>query len=574
MKTITPAQRPTISPEAPFELAWSGGGEPPERTIDFGPDGVGGYPVIEVAEASGPCVLHVAYGCVPAFGPDGDFQRATSARYLGPEIDLPILPASIDRFDDFRVAGPGRHEAPLQQGLVRYVRVRLDTPGAAVRIARVRFENRGTHATEPVVGSFSCSDPALEALWRASVRTCRLAAIPARTAPLRVETPGGPVTLGPHHAYLSDGAKRDRLVWSGDLWFAQRNLYAAWGPDSPYLPGSLRMLAENQTPEGYVQACPYPESHGPVADGDYGPFQSDEFAAWFVPVLWDHLLYTGDFALARELYPNAVRLLGYLRRHTGGDGLFAQRPETSKHAAGLVFGGDSTHRRAYMNVLLWLVRRDAAFLARALGRNAEADAFEREAEATARAVRVNFLRADGLLDESLEKREPCAEAAALALAAGFFTQAEAENALARTPRIPHGKFQLLLVRGAFLYGMPAEALRRIREHNWLKLVDPAWEGVRATSECVNFPTRAGWGDEAHPDTALAGELTFGLLGLRPTSPGFATYESRPVPVPGLGRAEAAIPTPSGLLRFHFGSAARTTQDDSSARRRGSCHIAT
>ena len=100
------------------------------------------------------------------------------------------------------------------------------------------------------------------------------------------------------------------------------------------------------------------------------------------------------------------------------------------------------------------------------------------------------------------------------------------------------------MRGAFLYGMPAEALRRIREHNWLKLVDPAWEGVHATSECVNFPTRAGWGDEAHPDTALAGELTFGLLGLRPTSPGFATYESRPVAVPGL-EVSGVVPTVRG-----------------------------
>ena len=49
--------QPTRAAERePFELAWSGGGEPPERTIDFGPDGVGGSPVVELAEASGPCV--------------------------------------------------------------------------------------------------------------------------------------------------------------------------------------------------------------------------------------------------------------------------------------------------------------------------------------------------------------------------------------------------------------------------------------------------------------------------------------------------------------------------------------
>ena len=104
-------------------------------------------------------------------------------------------------------------------------------------------------------------------------------AIPARTSPLHLVTPVTNVVLGTTYAYLSDGAKRDRLVWSGDLWWAQYNMYAAFASDSPYMPGSLRMLAENQTPEGYVQACPYPESHGPLKDGDYGPFASERAAS-------------------------------------------------------------------------------------------------------------------------------------------------------------------------------------------------------------------------------------------------------------------------------------------------------
>ena len=527
------------APDAPFDLDWTNGGERPGRLIDFGPDGAGGYPVVEVAEARGHATLRLAYGCVRGFGPEGDFQRATSARYLGPDIDLPILPANIDRFDIFRIEGPGAYAATLQQGLVRYVRVMLDEPGTAVRIRCVRLENRGTHSTEPVAGSFRCSDKGLEALWRASVRTCQLAAIPARTEPLR--------GLGPHHAYLSDGAKRDRLVWSGDLWWAQRNMYAAFGPDSPFMPGSLRMLAENQSPDGYVQACPYPESHGPVANGEYGPFQSDEFAAWFIPVLWDHLLYTGDFDLARELYPNAMRLVGYLRRNTGADGIFEQRPETSKHAAGLVFGGDSTNHRSYMNILLWLVRRDMSLLADALGHRDDAESFAREAETTAKVVNARFMRPDGLFSDSLEKNEVGNEANALALAAGLFSADGARNALARLPRISHGKFQMLLVRGAFLYGMPDEAIWRIRQHNWLKAVDPAWEGVHTTSECMHNPTNASWGDEAHPDTAIAGELTFGLMGLYPTAPGWRSHSSTPNPASGIDWAEAVVPTPQGPL---------------------------
>ena len=536
-----------LRPGESFVLDWTHGDTRPTCMIDFGPDGVGGYPTVEIEAVRGTPRLRLAYACVPVFGPEGDFQRATSARYLGPDVDLPILPASLDRFDVFDVAGPRTWRAPLQQGLLRYVRVSLDSPGTSVRISSVRLENLGTHSKEPVAGSFECSDPALAALWRASVRTCQLAAIPARTAPLLVETPNGPVTLGPTFAYVSDGAKRDRLVWSGDLWWAQRNMYVAFAPDSPFMPGSLRMLAENQTPEGYIQACPYPESHGPVAAGEWGPFASDEFAAWFLPVLWDHILHTGDLALARDLYPNAVRLLAYLRDHTGRDGVFVQRPETSKHADALVFGTDNTRRRSYMHILLWLARSDAARLARILGHEDDAVAFQREADVTAAVVRARFVRDDGLLANSFECRDAEPAANALALVAGFFTADEARRALPLVPRISHGKFQALLVRGAFRYGLPDEAVRRIHEHNWLKIVDSAWAGLHTTSECTNYPTNASWGDEAHPDTALAGALTNGILGVRPLAPGYAQYAFEPGAAKGIEWARGTIPTPRGTI---------------------------
>ena len=139
----------------PFTLEWKGGEPPPVKVIDFGPDGVGGYPVVEAEAIGKEARLRLSYGCVPGIGDGGDFSRATSARYLGPTVDLPILPASVDRFDVFSITNAGTYAAPLQQGLVRYVRVRLDTPGTAVKVAAVRFENRGTHSTEPVVGSFA-----------------------------------------------------------------------------------------------------------------------------------------------------------------------------------------------------------------------------------------------------------------------------------------------------------------------------------------------------------------------------------------------------------------------------------
>ena len=125
--------------------------------------------------------------------------------------------------------------------------------------------------------------------------------------------------------------------------------------------GSVMLLGFNQTPEGYVQACPYAERATPPAKGEWGPFQSDEFAAWFVPVLYDYYLYSGDAKTARELYPNVLKLMDYLAAHTENDGTFIQRAETSKHACNLNLG-DTSHR-AYMDILLWKCCIDAAALA-------------------------------------------------------------------------------------------------------------------------------------------------------------------------------------------------------------------
>ena len=516
--------------------------------LDFGPDGTAGYPEIKVLPVRGQPKVRLSYGCYPAFGRSGDFWRETSARYLGDDFDLPILPANINRFDVFAVTNAGTYSSPLQQGLQRYVRVQLEEPDATVDISDVRFVNRGTHSEEPVIGSFSCSDERLTALWKASVRTCQLAAIPARTEPLHVVTPETNVVLGTTYAYLSDGAKRDRLVWSGDLWWSQYNMYAAFVSDSPYLQGSLRMLAENQTPEGYVQACPYPESHGPLKEGDYGPFPSDEFAAWFVPVLTAHYLHTGDRGLVEELYPNVWNLLAYLARHTRDDFIFEQRPETSKHANGLAFGTSSVHHRSFINVLLWRTFRDAATLADACGKAKDATDWRMRAMRYAAVTRERFFLPMGLLRTSLEDECPGLEATALALGTEFFTPDEAKRAFAALPRVGHGKFQLLVIRGAFAYGLPDEAMRRIVEHDWLKMADPTYKGIHTTTECMQFRTKCSWGDEAHPDTALAGDLTAGILGIRPLEPGYARFAFEPNPPAGIDWAEGVVPTPKGPIK--------------------------
>ena len=517
------------------------------EVVDFGSGGVGGYPEIEVSGVSGPARVRIVYATHPdGLGERGDFWHETRANYMGSGLWLPILPASTDRFDVFEINSNGTYRASLAQGLVRYAKWRVESGSAAVD--SIRFVNDGIHSEERVVGSFCCSDDRFNRIWQASARTCQLAAIPGRERPLAVSGVHTSAVLGVSLPYLSDGAKRDRLVWSGDLWWAQRNMYAAFPLESVYMPGSIRMLAANRTDDGYVQACPFPEAKGKLAAGEYGPFASDEFAAWFVPVLADHILHTGDMKLAEEMMPTVRKLVGYLVRHSGDDMIFEQRLETCKHSCGLAVGGTSLHHRAYMNVLLWKTYSDAASLARWTGDERSAVIFSGYAERIAAAIRVRFW--DGRLGALvLSQEEPHKlgfEANALALATRFATAAEAKTMLGHLKRHDHGKFQLLAVRGAFEYGDGAKAKELIEAHNWTKLVADDWRGVHLMSECLAL-VRKGWGDEAHPDTAIAGVFTNYILGVRPIEPGYRRYKAEPVAVPGIAWAKGRVPIPKGTV---------------------------
>ena len=70
--------------------------------------------------------------------------------------------------------------------------------------------------------------------------------------------------------------------------------------------------------------------------------------------------------------------------------------------------------------------------------------------------------------------------------------------------------------------------------------------MRLTSECMGL-VRRGWGDEAHPDTAIAGLFTNYILGIEPTEPGFKTFTYR-IPVSArINWASGRVPTPHGEI---------------------------
>ena len=353
--------------------------------------------------------------------------------------------------------------------------------------------------------------------------------------------------------YLADGAKRDRLVWSGDLWWSQRTAYCAFGPADPCVAGALRILAAHQTPEGFVQAAPYAEDDTPPRSGDYGLFASDEFSAWFVPVLWQHLLYTGDEALARELWPAADRDLRYLATRMRPDGLHAPRLETSKHAYAMDCGDLS--KRAYQNLVFWMAWRDGAHLARALGHDARAAELEALMRDHAAAIRRAFsapAETPGFWNTILGETGADPLSCSMLLASGFLSDAEARALVRSRPGGDWGvgKFRILAMRGMLRHGLAADAMRLLAEGNWSALSDPAWPGAHCTTECLYLYTH-GWWDESHPDTSVSDLFQNFLLGVEPVEPGFRVFRIAPQPPDGLAWARGRVPTPHGLIEVEW-----------------------
>jgi hypothetical protein len=130
-------------------LSFEKGGVKPVVVLDFGKQSVGGYAVFTVTAKTGAPVVRLSYACHPdGTGETGDFTRESSARYMGPTVDLPVLPANINRHEIYSIPRTGEFIAPLIQGQARYVRVQLDSPETAVD--RRLWEFRG--------GSRRCGD--------------------------------------------------------------------------------------------------------------------------------------------------------------------------------------------------------------------------------------------------------------------------------------------------------------------------------------------------------------------------------------------------------------------------------
>ena len=349
--------------------------------IDLGVD-TGGYVEIGITKNDGSTV-HLGYSEARRFlTPDGDI--------LGdPSLGNDDAPGS--RSDDF--SGSGDKRSPGIRGAQRWIALQLNgVGGGAVSIDYVRVKVNNLDPTlADYRGRFLSSDDTLNRIWYASAYTYAM------------DSYGDP-------RIVTDGGKRDRLIWIGDLavedWLGAYTLR-----QSPQvIHNSLAAFTCLQRPTGELQMatdpsplCPARASTNPVVANGSLP----EYTAWWVIAVHDELMLDGDRAFARRMLPTARRAMQFFRDRLDADGLY-ETPGGAVinwHPFDLAQGID-THTNA-------TIYHGAAFAgrARAPGRRPGPGEVRRRRRGRARAGRADpslgrCIR--GLRAERLRPRQPLA----------------------------------------------------------------------------------------------------------------------------------------------------------------------
>jgi len=303
-----------VSPEVS-----TAGGAREGLLIDFGKE-VGGYPHLKFA--SGGCERVGA-------------QAFESIRHIiSPTFAAPI--SKVDFSTKYASFNPSlREEVDLPHfGGFRYLWLYPERPGS-FKVDEVRLDYTPYLPVDAEeCGYFLSSDDLLNRAWFVGLHTIEMCTVdPALGA-------DGKSRIGQGSWVLIDGAKRDRLIWTGDLGPMAEAVYVS-DFNTGAVRDSLISLAKHQRPDGYIPGCSPAPGIGHLVSGLFG-----EYVAWWVVVLYQYYLHTGDLETLKELFPAAKRAIAYLESQCR-DGLFRQTPRNMQEWCFTVIRlGKPTHTNA------------------------------------------------------------------------------------------------------------------------------------------------------------------------------------------------------------------------------------
>lgn len=414
-------------------------------------------------------------------------------------------------------------------------------------------------------GWFASSDPLLDRIWTASVDTSSDMVAPGD---LQDDALGRPCPIAARVVIL-DGFIRDRCPYVGDESVTDLALDAS-DPHFAVQRSMLAWFAAAQHRDGAIPASPL----------DGGSIVLFDYNAYWLQALYGYALHSGDLAFVRRVWPHVERLMGWYARHTlarGPDRGLLVNDLGARDYGFIARRGDVV---AYYNAQYVLALHETVELADWIGRRADAAAWEARAAAVTRGFDRAFwnAKAGAFDDTTRDATTHPQDGNAFAILAGIASPAQARSALAYLTRhdaradgntlvdstawndprwgrvesqliSPFMSYYELLAR--FSVGLDASAYGLLeREWGYMTEHGPrttVWETIDATTGAPAGPNPSwdhGWSSGAAP------AISEYVLGVEPTSPGFATFTV--TPHPGTLRwASGAVPTPRGAIEVSW-----------------------
>jgi Bacterial alpha-L-rhamnosidase C-terminal domain/Bacterial alpha-L-rhamnosidase 6 hairpin glycosidase domain len=426
----------------------------------------------------------------------------------------------------------------------------------------------GGATASAATGSFSSSDPLLNRIWSASVRTAQDMVAPG---PLTTDAEGRPCAINLPQVLL-DGLERDRCPYVGDQAVTGMTLLVSTPAAAPVLRAMILWYAANQHADGSIPASPFQGGQETLFD----------YNAYWVEDLYDEVLYTGDLTLARQVWPNLVELLdGWYPAQVGPDGLLVNSLGPFDYAY-IPRVGTTV---AYYNAGYVRALRQAAQIATWIGETGSAAAWTSRVAPIAAAFPGAFwdATAGAFRDTTTGPVVHPEDGNAFAILSGLATPKQGRSALdyltyhdsqpygatiadndtwdgypwgfqASQRVYPFMSYYEVLARFAVGFGASAVELIR-REWGDMLANGPGtmWETIGAGGKAPvgSDPSYDhGWSSGAAP------ALTDEVLGVTPASPGFASFIAAPHPS-GLAWAKGTVPTPHGTISFSWSRTAKT-----------------
>ncbi len=397
----------------------------------------------------------------------------------------------------------------------------IDNPGESLSPTDVVALTRHSAVPDENAATFASSEPTVDAVFELSRHSA---------------------LFGAQEQFI-DTPTREKGPWLWDGFNESQTAMTALA-DQNLTRKSLQEFAQSQArywPSGAVNKI-YPTGLGAEDIDEY----SEIYAEW----VWQYWMHTGDRLLLQEVYPVLMKLTGYV------EGVVDR-------STGLVTGLQ-TSEASYpyrvatrLNILGANVFGRTADVAEALGRpSAEVTRHRRQQAALINALNKRLTRPDGIYVDGLVGPNTHAsrmsqEVNACAIVYGVVP----------APRLPAVAAH---VAGLGMHAEPqtaAEVLRALAiagkyDEFLVRLTDPTtngWANILARGATYTWevwqPSDAngdsmshGWGSNALV------EIQYWLLGVRPSSPGYATFIVSP-PSSGPEWAEGTLPTPRGTVEL-------------------------